>query len=278
MTIGSDEVVSYCVSSISTPLQARAIVTQTLTEMSDGKTTLHTTLVYEYLTVFFTGSTGGYWSSPVSSTVSSMTTVTSALAVADPYVVAWQQKDLSHFPTAYAASLAHNMGVSIASMGDSIVYYRSAVASGDWPLKTGASPASHELSTAAKAGVGVGSAFGGVIIAASIFILWLKMRRKRVVSERKLSAQETTDVHEIEDSSGRSERPMWFVGRRWRNEAHVDVVAQELEVPPHELEGTVWELEALAPKLDSKTVHVQVEPVADMQAQDISPGSKEWQK
>jgi hypothetical protein len=55
-------------------------------------------------------------------------------------------------------------------------------------------------------------------------------------------------------------------------------VAQELEVPPHELEGTVWELEALAPKLDSKTVHVQVEPVADMQAQDISPGSKEWQK
>jgi hypothetical protein len=204
MTIGSDEVVSYCVSSISTPLQARAMVTQTLTEISNGKTTLHTTLVYEYLTVFSTGSTGGYWSSPVSSTVSSMTTVTSALAVADPYVVAWQQKDLSLFPTAYAASLAHNMGVSIASMGDSIVYYRSAVASGDWPLETGASPASHELSTAAKAGVGVGSAFGGVIIAASIFVLWLKMRRKRAVSERRASTQETTDVHEIEDSSGRS--------------------------------------------------------------------------
>jgi hypothetical protein len=276
MTIGSDEVASYCVSSISTPLQARAMVIQTLTEISDGKTTLHTTLVYEYLTVFFTESTGGYRSSPVSSTVSNMTTVTSALAVADPYVVAWQRKDLSLFPTAYAASLAHDMGVSIASMGDSIVYYRSAVASGDWPLETGASPASHELSTAAKAGVGVGSAFGGVIIAASIFILWLKMRRKCAVSERRLSTQETRDVHEIEDSSGRSERPMWFVGGRWRNEAHADVVAQELEVPPQELEDTVRELEALALELDSKAVHVQVEPVADLETQDASPGSKEW--
>jgi hypothetical protein len=278
MTIGSDEVVSYCVSSISTPLQARAMVTQTLTEISDGKTTLHTTLVYEYLTVFFVESTGGYWSSPVNSTVSSMTTVTSALAVADPYVVAWQRKDLSLFPTAYAASLAHDMGVSIASMGDSIVYYRSAVASGDWPLETGPSPASHELSTAAKAGVGVGSAFGGVIIAGSIFILWLKMRRKCAVSERRLPTQETRDVHEIEDSSGRSERPMWFVGGRWRNEAHADVVAQELEVPLHELEDTVRELEALAPELDSKAVHMQVEPVADLETQDVSPGSNKWQK
>jgi hypothetical protein len=160
-------------------------------------------------------------------TASNITTISSALAVAGSIRVA--------FPTAYAASLAEKIGASPTPRVQTVP---------DLPRETGVPPASHELSTAAKAGIGVGSVLGAIIITLAIMLLWMRSRRKRAIP-----TQESTQVPEMEDQDGNLAKRKWFLGCRWRSEADAERTAQEL---------------------DSKTVHVVPRPPAELEAQDYS--------
>jgi hypothetical protein len=242
MTFGSD-VQRYCISSISTPFRVHAFVTRSFPIISDGKSTFMNSTVYEYLTTSFIGTDAAGISKFSTFTVSSITTISSALAVADPLIVAWQLEDLAVFPTAYAASLANKIGVSPTPRVQTVP---------DLPRETGAAPASHELSTAAKAGIGVGSAVGAIIIAIAIVFLWWRARRKRAVP-----TQENTHVPEMEDQDGNLAKRKWFLGGSWRSEAHAERTAQEL---------------------DSKTVHVVPGPPAELEAHEYSQEASHLQR
>jgi hypothetical protein len=238
MGFGSD-VERYCISSISTPFKAHAMVTQSWPIVSNGVSTFSYSLVYEYVTSSVVGTDAAGIAEYTTSTVSSITTITSALAVADPIRVAWQLFELETFPTSYAASLANKIGASFTPTA-------RVQNTPDLPPETGVPPAprAHELSTAAKAGIGVGSAVGAIIVVLAILFLWLKSRRKRAVSP-----QEGTVVPEMEDQDGNLAKRKWFLGGKWRSEAHAEHTAQEL---------------------DSKTVHVVPGPPAELEAHDVS--------
>jgi hypothetical protein len=264
MTFGPD-VVRYCMSSISTPFRAHVMATYVSPVKSNGSVVIATSTAYEHVSTSWIG-VGDEWSV---FTLSNITTITSALAIATPYRVAWQIGDLNAFPAAYVTSLAAKIGATAIP---------KASGGSDLPLETGESsqPKTSGLSASAIAGLGVSIAIGGALIAVALFVFWLRLRRKSGALNRASSKQESMNVPEIEDSSGNAERPTFFVGGKWRNETHAEVRALELEVPPQELGDTVRELEALAPELDSKTVQVVVEPVAELETPSSSHDSKEW--
>jgi hypothetical protein len=81
--------IPMCVSAISTPLPVRAL----------------------YTTTYTNGNSASFYEQVINdqSTVSNMTTMTQGTAVADPLYVAWEAKDLSLFPVAYATSLAQKI-------------------------------------------------------------------------------------------------------------------------------------------------------------------------
>jgi hypothetical protein len=234
MTFGSD-VQRYCISSISTPFRAHALVTRSFPSMLNGISTFSYSMVYEYVTATFAGTDAAGNSVFSTFTVSNITTISSALAVADPIRVAWQLEDLAVFPTAYAASLGSKIGASPTPRVQTVP---------DLPRETSKPPASQELSTASKAGIGVGSVLGAIIIVTAIILLWMRSRRKRSIP-----MQESTQVPEMEDQDGNLAKRKWFLGGRWRSEAHAERTAQEL---------------------DSKTVHVVPGPPAELEAHNYS--------
>jgi hypothetical protein len=240
MTFGPD-VVRYCMSTISTPVKAHAYVTSSYALTVSGTVTSTYTTAYEYVQSSFTGTplTGrgnGYstW------TVSNITTITSALAVADPIIVAWQLKDLSSFPAFYATSIANKIGVSAPTVQDTPTLPRETGASAGSPT------APQTLSTPAKVGIGIGSAVGALLIIATIILFWLKSRRK--VPHTPVAGADA--VQEMEDQDKTFAKRKWFLGGRWRSEAQSEDVKHEL---------------------DSKTVHIVPGPPAELEAHDVRP-------
>tara|TARA_R110002003_G_scaffold140_19_gene12877 strand:+ start:15480 stop:15998 length:519 start_codon:yes stop_codon:yes gene_type:complete len=161
--------------------------------------------------------------------VSSITTISSGLAVADPIIVAWQQDDLTLFPPDYAKSLAQKLGITLSN---------SATSTSPGPTS---SPSSGGLTTAAKAGIGVGVVFGAAILGVAIVLLYLRRWRKDGTTPKE------PRVAEMEDQDRHFGERKWFFGGRWRSEVN--------SVPTQS-------------ELDSKTVHVVPGPPAELEARE----------
>ncbi|PVI03251.1 hypothetical protein DM02DRAFT_669915 [Periconia macrospinosa] len=111
------------------------------------------------------------------------TVVTSGVASATPIIVAWQSSDLTVFPSDYASSLARRMGVdfattTLASPGSSQSIPQATQTP---PPASSTTPTQRPpLSTAAKAGIGVGATlFAVLVITAILATLLLRRRRKQ---------------------------------------------------------------------------------------------------
>jgi hypothetical protein len=219
MTVGS-EFPSACVSYIATPI--RAFAGMTTEPLYSG---LIPTPVFEYTP-----------SSTPSSPTSSIVMITSGLAVADPVIVAWQAEDLPSFPSEYQTSLAQKIGVSL-------------------PAGTPSSqPTSNDLSTAAKAGIGVGAVLITAIIGIMLVILRIRKRRKHA------STIQESGIAEMEDQDQNNTQRKWFFGGKWRNEAHAEGVHEfPAEPVQRELDSRIVQNE-----LDSRHVHIVPGPPAEL--------------
>lgn len=212
MTIGP-EWPSACVSHVATPVRAWARITTS--PAFSGATP---TPVYEYTP----------YATQLAAT-SSIVTISSGLAVADPVIVGWQVDDLRLFPSDYATSVARKIGITLPST--------TTTSSSSLPSK---STNSRTLSTAAKAGVGVGVALGLAIIAIVIAILVIHKRQKRKI------AIQDPGIPEMGDRDHGCTEGKSFIGGKWRNEAHAEGAQNELDsnlvhealVPPAELDST----------------------------------------
>jgi hypothetical protein len=178
MTIGTKTIqgsaVPMCMSSFTSGLKVHALVTTTIS----GAATTFYDLVLD------------------KTTVSNISTIAKGTAIADPLYVAWEAKDLSFFPVAYATSLAQKIGVSFTptatpksgKTGSMASNTGSARASDATDSSTStAAPAdssSSGLSSTAKLGIGLGVGIGALLIAALIgmaFVIRRLRRRNRVV-------------------------------------------------------------------------------------------------
>lgn len=155
--------------------------------------------------------------------------------------VYFQISDLSAFPSSYASSLASRLGVSIPTSAASTTA-ASPASSPSLPTPTASPHVSHttapELSTRTKAGIGVGSAIGALVICAIItVIIWRRRKSKR---------QAVSDPHAtFSEMSGHSKGWKGFLNGKWRAEAQgesfpVEIDSRGVRVipgPPAELEG-----------------------------------------
>jgi hypothetical protein len=226
MTVGP-EFPDACVSHIATPISAFAEIT-TETYYS-GQTP---TPVYEYTP----------FSATLQSPTSSIVMIASGLAVADPVIVAWQAEDLQLFPSDYQTSLAQKIGISLPTRTSS-------------PTSApNSAPTSNGLSTAAKAGIGVGAVLVAAIIVLIMAILRIRRRRKHA------STMQQSSIAEMEDQDQNGTQRKWFFGGKWRNEIHADVVNEvHAESIQNELDSTVVQNE-----LDSRHVHIVPGPPAEL--------------
>jgi hypothetical protein len=144
-----------CVSAISTPLPVRAL----------------------YTTTYTNGNSASFYEQVINdqSTVSNITTMTRGTAVADPLYVAFEAKDLSLFPIAYATSLAQKIGVDFTPTAT------PASSGSNLPSQTNAPTDSDSgLSSGAKIGIGVGVGVGIALLFACLAMgIIIRRLRKR---------------------------------------------------------------------------------------------------
>lgn len=156
--------VPMCVSSITASLAVHALMTTTYTNGIQST-------YYDYVL-------------NDESTSSSITTMTSGIAVADPLYVAWESADLSLFPVGYATSLAQEIGVAFTPTATP-----ASTGTRSGPSQTGSSGNSSSsdsgLSSGARLGIGVGVGVGASLLIALIamaFIIRRLRRRNRAVT------------------------------------------------------------------------------------------------
>jgi hypothetical protein len=219
--------VRACIGNISTPFEVHEPFT---THLSASGTPL---ITYEYVArVFISSDYGadGY----STTTFSNRTTVTTGLIAADPFVVGWQNQDLSVFPTDYVSSLAKRYSLSWSPLTSAPA---TPASSSSLPPQTNTPPKG--LDTGAKAGIGVGVAIGGLLLAIAIIALLLRRRRK-------VKPTTTPDsVPEMEDQDVALAKKKWYLRGQWRSEMAVEEQKHELGStsvrivpgPPVELEA-----------------------------------------
>lgn len=158
--------VPMCVSSVSTPLPVHALITTTYTNGVQSS-------YYDYVV-------------NDQSTRSSISTISSGIAVADPLYVAWEAADLSLFPVAYATSLAQKIGVTFTPTAKP-----GSGTSTNGPSQTGSqtdtasSNNSGGLSSGAKIGIGAGVGAGAlllIVFTIMAFVIRKLRRRNKAVS------------------------------------------------------------------------------------------------
>lgn len=226
MTFGP-EYPDLCLSRFSTPVSAyAAIITEPAFEGQD------ITPVWEYTSNY--GSDG-------TTVISSITTIATGLAVADPVVVAWQIDDVGTFPSEYVKSLVARYSIP-------------APASTSTPtnnaLEPTAAPASDGLSTVTRVGIGVGVALAAAL-AGGLLIFWCLRRR------RKVSATEEPDVMipEMEDQDHTHTERKWYFGGRWRSDTDTQATQNELDSKAvHVVPGPPAELEAHEPAVEGAKI------------------------
>jgi hypothetical protein len=216
MTFGP-EFYQACISTFSTPLEA--LVLLTTTPYSGASSTIS----YVFTTTTWIASASSY----ATITRSSVTTVSTGLAIADPVVVAWQVENFKAFPSDYVASLTKRFEIALPS------------STGILPPPTDTPTPTPGLSTGAKAGIGVGAAIGAIVFIMVIVFFCLRSRRKRnqaTSSDRNIAEMADQD-HDLAKK--------WWAGGRWRSEVDTHADPQELDNktvyvvpgPPAELEG-----------------------------------------
>jgi hypothetical protein len=209
-----------CISAISTPLPVHAL----------------------YTTTYTNGVSSSFYEQVINdqSTVSNMTTMTRGTAIADPLYVAWEAKDLSLFPVAYATSLAQKIGVSFTPTATPASGATSRGASRTGASQTDStgtssqtdspnSESSSGLSSGAKIGIGVGAGIGAALILALIamfFIIRRLRRRNRAVTSY---PNETTPAMHGHD--GGVAKMKWYQ----RSRPHDD--GMEMQPGPNELDS-----------------------------------------
>jgi hypothetical protein len=218
MTIGSDVWLS-CLSTITSPLVVHGLVSRT---GADGIISA----AYEITSII--GSS--------TSVVSNITSIATGLAVARPFIIAWDLEEMTDFPSDYRTSLANKIGVVMTM--DATPAGTSRLPS---PTSTASLPphSTSQLSSGAKAGLGVGVAIGvALIVSISTFLILRRRKRRATVGP------EQTSIPEMEDQDATNARRRWFFGGRWRNEAETRTVPTQ--------------------ELDSKTVHIVPGPPAEL--------------
>ena len=136
--------------------------------------------------------------------ISSITTIATGLAVADPVVVAWQIDDVGTFPSEYVKSLVARYSIpSPASTSTPTIN----------ALEPTTAPTSNGLSTGTRVGIGVGVALAAAL-AGGLLIFWCLRRR------RKAGGTEGPDavISEMEDQDHTHTERKWYFGGRWRSE------------------------------------------------------------
>jgi hypothetical protein len=216
--------IPMCVSAISTPLPVRAL----------------------YTTTYTNGRVDSFYEQIINdqSTVSNMTTMTQGTAVADPLYVAWEAKDLSLFPVAYATSLAQKIGVDFTPTATPA---SGATAGGatqtSRPSKDNNSQDSG-LSSGAKIGIGVGVGVGAALLAALIAMCFI-IRRLRKRNQPALSYPDETTPAMDGHGAGLAKNK-WYQRSRPNEEIEMNTGPNELDsmpvnyIPtaPVELEGS----------------------------------------
>jgi hypothetical protein len=152
--------IPMCVSAISTPLAVRAL----------------------YTTTYTNGRVESFYEQVINdqSTVSNMTTMAQGTAIADPLYVAFEAKDLSLFPVAYATSLAQKIGVDFTPTATPASGATTGGPSQTGnPSQTGKSTNS-SLSSTVRIGIGVGVGVGAALLVALIAMgVMIRRLRKR---------------------------------------------------------------------------------------------------
>ncbi|RYN17328.1 hypothetical protein AA0112_g12112 [Alternaria arborescens] len=226
MTFGPEHP-DVCLSSFSTPIRAyAAIITESL---SDGE---NITPVWEYTSKY--GSDG-------TTVISSITTIATGLAVADPVVVAWQIDDVGTFPSEYVKSLVARYSIpSPASTSTPTIN----------ALQPTTAPTSNGLSTGTRVGIGVGVALAAAL-AGGLLIFWCLRRR------RKAGGTEGPDavISEMEDQDHTHTERKWYFGGRWRSEVDAQATQNELDSKAvHVVPGPPAELEAHEPAVEGAKI------------------------
>ncbi|KAF1917198.1 hypothetical protein BDU57DRAFT_448762 [Ampelomyces quisqualis] len=207
-----------CVSAISTPLPVRAL----------------------YTTTYTNGNAASFYEQVINdqSTVSNMTTMTRGTAVADPLYVAWEAKDLSLFPVAYATSLAQNIGVDFTPTATP-----ASGASTGGPSQTGNSNAGNYsgLSSGAKIGIGVGVGAGIALLLALVAMgIMLRRSRKRNQAVANYPNESTPAMHDHDMGGkwGHTGRPGEEMELNQGPNELDSIPVQYVAGPPVELDGT----------------------------------------
>jgi hypothetical protein len=199
--------IPMCVSAISTPLPVRAL----------------------YTTTYTNGRADSFYEQIINdqSTVSNMTTMTRGTAIADPLYVAWEAKDLSLFPVAYATSLAQKIGVDFTPTATP-----ASGATTDGPSRTGTpsqnNSADSSMSSGTKIGIGVGVGVGAALLVALI-AMCVVLRRLRKRNQPVASyPNETTPAMDGHDAG--------LMKNKWyqRGQPHEEI---ELNAGPNELDS-----------------------------------------
>lgn len=208
-----------CVSAISTPLPVRAL----------------------YTTTYTNGNSASFYEQVINdqSTVSNMTTMTRGTAVADPLYVAWEAKDLSLFPVAYATSLAQKIGVT--DFTPTATPASGATTGG--PSQTGDSAASSSsgLSSGAKIGIGVGVGAGVALLLALVAMgIMLRRSRKRNQAAASYPNESTPAMHDhnVGGKWGHTGRPGEEMEMNQGPNELDSMPVQYVAGPPVELDGT----------------------------------------
>ena len=205
-TTGFD--IGRCISVVSDPIQiVRPITAQSMTFWDEGSWSV---------SVFRQASTAN------------VTTITQGLAVAEGYVVAWQEKELFLFPTDYATSLARRIG---SPWGSSTALPAS---TSSLPPETSPpspslapTPSSTGLSTGSKVGIAVGAVAGALLGAIVLWAyLWRRKKRNQVPQTTEIEGTPTPEMaDQDEELAGRK----WYLGGRWRSEVRTEEPAGELD-------------------------------------------------
>jgi hypothetical protein len=206
-----------CLSSFSTPVSAYAAIVTSPESSGAGVTP-----VYYY---------SSYYDFGIISVITSITTLATGLAVADPIVVAWQIDDIKSFPSEYVKSLVARYSVP-------------APASTSTPttnaLEPTTAPTSDGLSTGTQVGIGVGVSIAALLVGGSVIFWCLRRGRKAATTE-----EPGVLIPEREHQDHRHSQHKWFFGGRWRNELDAQATQNELDSRPvHELPEPPAELEA----------------------------------